>query len=655
MTTQRYLTKSRFKLALECPTKLFYTGKREYVNQTLDDQFLQALADGGHQVGELAKHYFPDGVEIHTLRTADALAQTNELLKQDNVVIYEAAINYQNLLIRVDVLIKRPGHLQLVEVKAKSYNPDKDGDFRNTKDQPVSTWKPYLFDIAFQKYVTQLAFPEMSVSSYLMLADKTAVCATDGLNQKFMLTRDENSRRGVKVHHTLSQEDLTQPVLKKINVDSIVNQILTGNNSADLPCASFHEAVQLFSHAYSEDSRLEQKIGAKCKSCEFKCNSTDKALGLKSGFNECWQRQLHWTDEDLSQPNILSLWNFRQTEHFIEERQIKLTALSPEDLNTDGSVSSPLKSVERQWLQISKVQEQDHSAYLDRNGLKAEMASHSFPLHFIDFETCTTALPYFKGMVPYETIAFQFSHHLLHKDGSVEHKTQFIDVTPGSFPNFKFVRALKAALEQDNGSIFRYSNHENTVLNHIANQLSTSAETDRDELITFIQSITRSTGSKSKTEGPRAMVDLLELVKFYYYDPATNGSNSIKAVLPAILNSSAYLQELYGDSIYGTLQMPSHNFHHHCWIKKAGDKVIDPYQQLPKLFADASEHDIALLSEEDELNNGGLALSAYGKLQFTEMSDYERQALEAALLKYCELDTLAMVMIYQGWQHMLSE
>jgi hypothetical protein len=31
------------------------------------------------------------------------------------------------------------------------------------------------------------------------------------------------------------------------------------------------------------------------------------------------------------------------------------------------------------------------------------------------------------------------------------------------------------------------------------------------------------------------------------------------------------------------------------------------------------------------------------------MSDYERGELEAALLKYCELDTLAMVMIYEAW------
>tara|TARA_B110000091_G_C13574446_1_gene373814 strand:+ start:444 stop:662 length:219 start_codon:yes stop_codon:yes gene_type:complete len=67
MTKPRYLTKSRFKIATECPTKLFYTGKKEYPNTMLDDPFLAALADGGHQVGELAKHYYPNGFDITTL------------------------------------------------------------------------------------------------------------------------------------------------------------------------------------------------------------------------------------------------------------------------------------------------------------------------------------------------------------------------------------------------------------------------------------------------------------------------------------------------------------------------------------------------------------------------------------------------------------
>ena len=65
--SNRYLTKSRFKLAMECPTKLYYTGKEEYINQNIDDPFLIALAEGGFQVGELAKHYFAGGYNIETL------------------------------------------------------------------------------------------------------------------------------------------------------------------------------------------------------------------------------------------------------------------------------------------------------------------------------------------------------------------------------------------------------------------------------------------------------------------------------------------------------------------------------------------------------------------------------------------------------------
>lgn len=35
----RYLTKSKFKLAMECPAKIYYDGKSEYVNNRLEDSF----------------------------------------------------------------------------------------------------------------------------------------------------------------------------------------------------------------------------------------------------------------------------------------------------------------------------------------------------------------------------------------------------------------------------------------------------------------------------------------------------------------------------------------------------------------------------------------------------------------------------------------
>ena len=42
----RFLTKSRFKMSIECPAKLYYTKKEAtYANTKKEDLFLQALAD----------------------------------------------------------------------------------------------------------------------------------------------------------------------------------------------------------------------------------------------------------------------------------------------------------------------------------------------------------------------------------------------------------------------------------------------------------------------------------------------------------------------------------------------------------------------------------------------------------------------------------
>jgi hypothetical protein len=80
----KYLTKSRFKLALTCPTKLYYNElPEEYANTQVEDPFLKALAEGGYQVGELAKCYFPGGIDIAEKGYDRPLDSTNALLQQD--------------------------------------------------------------------------------------------------------------------------------------------------------------------------------------------------------------------------------------------------------------------------------------------------------------------------------------------------------------------------------------------------------------------------------------------------------------------------------------------------------------------------------------------------------------------------------------------
>ena len=55
----KLFTKSAFKQALFCPASLhYYYDFERYANQNNEDDFLQALADGGNQAGELAKVYY---------------------------------------------------------------------------------------------------------------------------------------------------------------------------------------------------------------------------------------------------------------------------------------------------------------------------------------------------------------------------------------------------------------------------------------------------------------------------------------------------------------------------------------------------------------------------------------------------------------------
>ena len=42
---------------------------------------------------------------------------------------------------------------------------------------------------------------------------------------------------------------------------------------------------------------------------------------------------------------------------------------------------------------------------------------------------------------------------------------------------------------------------------------------------------------------------------------------------------------------------------------------------------------------------------AYAYLQFADMTDDERELYRNALLRYCELDTMAMVMIWEYWKN----
>ena len=648
MSKPRYLTKSRFKLAVQCPTKLFYTGKKDIYRDTMqEDSFLAMLAEGGYQVGELAKLMYPQGVEVAHAEHAAALAQTAELLQQEEAVIFEAAVLWSQLFVRVDVLVKRGNMLELIEVKAKSYNSTKP-EMVGLRGGITSEMRPYIEDVAFQAHVLKKAMPHMQVKCFLMMPDKSVVCDVDGVNQWFPIERTAG-RSKVQVAPAAKAASALPPLLAKVNVDDLVADVMRQGVKPPGGQQPLETVAQTWAAAYTADQKITPVAGAHCGRCEFKTTPGDS---LRSGFKECWSQVYGFTDEDFSQGTVLDLWSFRKKDQLIAQNCVRLKAAAPHLAPlSDGE---ELSTTDRQAMQASGIPaEEDRGGFWMAEGvMRLAMAQWRYPLHFIDFETSAVALPFHRGMRPYEQVAFQFSHHVMQADGRVSHTTQFLNARPGVFPNFEFIRELRQALSGDDGTVFMWSHHENTILNKICDQLQSRSDAPEDAqaLRDFALSITKT--------GSRAMVDLCDLAKRAYFHKSTQGSSSIKKVLPAVLSASPRLWARYAQPIYGDPKvMPSLNYTNFAWCTSGADgQALDPYERLRDLGAQLLGEAVRPGEDPDDLAicEGGAAATAYARLQFESLTPESRRHLEQALLRYCELDTLAMVMVLEGWQEALQ-
>ena len=670
---QKYFTKSAFKVALACPRQLYYYNNEKYENQNNDDSFLQALAEGGFQVGELAKIYYGiDDNDVKSLGYDDSLNKTKNLFKNKNVNIAEAAFLYNNCFVRVDILTKNDKTIELIEVKAKSWTSDDSFTSKRNDNKIDSGILEYIYDVAFQKWVVVNALKELypdtkfNVKAYLMMADKGKIASIDGMNQCFRIIKENGRSKVERTADAVKLKDETS-VLTAFDVNDLCDAIIKGktDEQQDVMGCKFEDFVMKMSDCYCNNKKAVTSLGTKCFKCPF---DTSKDSLLLSGYKECWKEMAGFKDDDFEKPLVKDLWGaYIKRNKFIENGDYFLEDLDESDFSKTKDTPG-LNHVERKLLQIALATKNkdmmrdfasdiNDGVYINVDELREEMKQWKFPLHMIDFETTAVALPFYKGLRPYEQVAFQFSHHVIEKtNGSyvVKHEGQYLNTQKGFFPNFEFVRELKNQLEKDDGSVFRYSHHENTILRCIYEQLDKSDEKDKDELMDFIDTITH----KDDHVGERDMIDLWDVVKKYYYHPSMKGSNSIKVVLPAVLNSSKLLKNRYSKPIYGK-DIISCNYDANnpkIWISYDENGVVEnPYKHLEPVstFLNISEEEIRQYEDsmDESVSNGGAALAAYSKLQFSD--DVASAALQEALLRYCELDTLAMVFIWEYFNEMI--
>lgn len=612
MEIKEYISKSDFKVARTCPAKLYYK-KNRYPSKFEIDEYMQFLAEGGYAVGKLATLLRPGGIEIKTENGYKyAVDETAELLKKENITLYEAAIYSNSKLVRIDILEKRGRVMNLVEVKSKSFDSSQI-NFKRDMDE-------YLEDVAFQAMVLREVYPQAEIHSFLYLPDKARRTKIEGLAGWFRKAKPgpENPdsrfpRIGVEFIYPENSPQHTQ-----LQADDLLALIDVDRDVANLMPVIQSETVNFIASIIGGVKKIPVQINKNCFKCEYRSYGDDS----RDGFRECWG-----VLADIS-PHVSELYYAGSVggsepvvDRLIAQGRVSLFDLPLEALGKKGGELG--SRGERQLVQIENTRK--NKEWFSTK-MKEELDAWEYPLQFIDFETSIPALPFHKNMRPYELIAFQWSCHTVEKPGAEPVHSEWINLDDG-FPNFRFAEALMEKIG-DIGTPLMWAKHENTVLRNILDQMELFGYKN-NELKEWLERMT--SDSKKKRHG--RLVDMCDFTRKHYFHPQMKGSNSLKKVLPAVWQSHTYLHDIPWFRKY---------------LKLEQGLAADPYDTLGG--------EIEALENNEVVNEGTGAMRAYYEMMFGEHRDDPAVKINwrEKLLRYCELDTMSMIIVWTHWLKLSS-
>lgn len=229
-----------------------------------------------------------------------------------------------------------------------------------------------------------------------------------------------------------------------------------------------------------------------------------------------------------------------------------------------NDVSDDFELSDNQRLVVDSFQEGE--PLVDVQAIKDFLSEFSFPLYFFDYETFSSAVPLIDGTSPHKHFPVQYSLHILHTDGSVDHR-EFLE-REARLPD-RLVERMQEDIGPVGTIISWHKSFEQSRNRELAERYPHKTD--------FLADLNA------------RMVDLEDVFKKDYVDSLFDGSTSIKKVLP----------------------------------------VVCPHLNYDDL----------------DVRDGASAMEAWKRMIAAEPDEANEIAKD--LLKYCELDTFAMVEIYR--------
>ena len=560
-------------------------------------------------------------------------AIAHAVMEANPAVEFEKTLTAGRYMARLDGFEQFADRIVLTEIKAKSVeSADPEQFFKKRTREVNGDWLEYMLDITFQVMVAEACYPGLTVVPRLCMVNKNKPCSIEAVYAKIDLLEDSKDRdRSLpRAVYTGDKAALrADHFLEFIDVRECVDLLMPEVKA---------KAAELLDFLDGKRPGLKPEIGlSPCKTCEYR-DAVKPTSGTgtdvnpnanRDGFAECWGPTPPRGASVLDMYRAGNGSNELKGEvaRRIEHRELLLVDF-PDDMLHGGGTYGPTRRNQKLAAATDKE--------VIGEGLGAALKAVEYPLHFIDFEASRIPVPYRPGMKPYEVVAFQFSCHTLESPTSehLVHKAwlNLRDV----YPNEEFLRELRNAIGEK-GTVFTWSGYELTTLRHVRRQLR-----ERDlmtpDLSAWLSGLigpAPAVGEEDKTVGPR-VVDLLKISQAHYAHPLMRGSHSIKKVLDAMWSDAPHL---WGDPWFAE------------YYRTDGDgRVLDPYSTLakPPLDVDLGDFDE---SDDEAVTDGVGAMRAYQDMLYGEHKNdlSMRDKMRDSLLRYCGLDTAAMVIIWKHW------
>ncbi len=377
----------------------------------------------------------------------------------------------------------------------------KEVPFSRNYDEMLATTKEYLAEGV--PYIYEATF---SYDGILVMVDVLEVEA-DGVS--IYEVKSSTSLKDIYLHDVSIQQYVLESLGFKvkstnvvhINSDYIRDNILvlralftivdvttqTRELQAGIPriLEEFEETL----HAKDNEPNID--IGKQCNN-PYECDAKEY----------CWRVQ-----RDIGEYSIFNIFNLGS------KKQIELYEqgiINIDDIPNDFAMTL----MQRQAVENYK----SAKTHINKEAIKEFVTALRYPIYHLDFETYQQAVPEFKGVSPFMQIPFQYSLHIEHADGTLEHR-EFL-AQDGSDPREPLARSLCEDIPT-----------------HVT-------------LLTYNMSFEKSVIAKLAANYPELNAHLLAIhanikdlmtpfQQKHYVTPSMKGSYSIKYVLPALVPEMA--------------------------------------------------------------------------------------------------------------------